>query len=291
MPPDVAVATMDASVGLMKSMRLYDRVERVLKELEAAGFAPDQPLTVEDLGPFDHMHYCGTAAVDQAIADCRIGSGQKVVEIGSGVGGPARWVAARTGAEVTALELQTDLDALAMTLTRRTGLGSSVHHLCANILDGPPSGAPFDHALSFLCFLHIPDRRRLFSVIGSSLATGGSLYIEDYIGLRQLSSAEAAALATKVMCPFVPDRDRYLADLAEAGFTVEHCQDMTAVWRDFTASRLQAFRAARPHKQAILGSDLADGLEDFYAVTAGLFAAGAIGGLRLGARFLPPRSR
>jgi cyclopropane fatty-acyl-phospholipid synthase-like methyltransferase len=281
---DAAIGTMDASIKSMKSMRLYDRVERVLKELEAAGFPPDQPLTVQDLSPFDHMHYCGTAAVDQAIAECRIEPGRKVVEIGSGVGGPARWVAARTGADVTALELQSDLNALAMTLTARTGLASKVRHLCANILDGPPPGAPFDHALSFLCFLHIPDRRRLFSVIRSSLAPDGSLYIEDFVGLRPLSSAEAAALATKVMCPYLPDRDRYVADLGEAGFTIDEHDDMTARWRDFTASRLQAFRAARPQKQAMLGADLADGLEDFYAVTAGLFAAGAIGGLRLKAR-------
>jgi len=265
-------------------MRLYDRVERVLKELEAAGFAPDQRLTVQDLAPFDHMHYCGTAAVDRAIADCRIGLGQKVVEIGSGVGGPARWVAANAGADVTALELQSDLNALAMTLTARTGLGPKVHHLCANILDGPPPGAPFDHALSFLCFLHIPDRRRLLSVVRSSLANGGSLYIEDYVGLRQLSSAEAAALATKVMCPYVPDRDRYLADLGEAGFTIDAHDDMTGPWRDFTEGRLRAFRAARPQKVAVLGADLAEGLEDFYAVTAGLFAAGAIGGLRIKGR-------
>jgi sarcosine/dimethylglycine N-methyltransferase len=284
MEHDVAVGTMDASIRSMKSMRLYDRVERVLKELEAAGFAPDQLLTVRDLSPFDHMHYCGTAAVDQAIADCRIKPGHKVVEIGSGVGGPARWVAATTGADVTALELQSDLNALAMTLTARTGLGDKVHHLCANILDGPPPGAPFDHALSFLCFLHIPDRRRLFSVIRSSLAPGGSLYIEDFVALRKLSSAEAAALATKVMCPYVPDRDRYASDLAGAGFVIDKGDDMTDPWRDFTLSRLQAFRAARPQKEAMLGVDLADGLEDFYAVMAGLFAAGAIGGLRIRAR-------
>jgi cyclopropane fatty-acyl-phospholipid synthase-like methyltransferase len=268
----------------MKSMRLYDRVERVLKELEAAGFAADQPLTVHDLAPFDHMHYCGTAAVDRSIADCRIGAGQRVVEIGSGVGGPARWIAAMTGAEVTALELQPDLNALATALSQRAGLAGKVHHLCANILDGPPPGAPFDHAVSFLCFLHIADRRRLFSVIASSLASGGSLYIEDFVGLRPLSSAEAAALATKVMCPYVPDRDRYAADLAEAGFVIDKCEDLTALWRDFTSSRLEAFRDARPAKAAMLGADLADGLEDFYAVMAGLFASGAIGGLRLKAR-------
>src|SRR6476619_2533564 len=116
----------DTSTSAMKSMRLYDRVERLLKELEAAGFSADQPLTVDDLAPFDHLHYCGTTAVDGAIRDCGIGAGAKVVEIGSGVGGPARWIAARTGAAVSALELQPDLNALAMTLTARTGLDGSV---------------------------------------------------------------------------------------------------------------------------------------------------------------------
>ena len=275
---------MDTSTNAMKSMRLYDRVERLHKELEAAGFTTDQALTVHDLAPFDHLHYCGTSAVDRAIRDCGIAAGDKVIEIGSGVGGPARWIAESTGAEVTALELQSDLDALAMSLTARTGLAGRVRHLCANILDGPPPGAPFDHAVSFLCFLHIPDRRRLFSVIATSLAPHGSLYIEDFIALRQPSSAEAAALATKVMCPYLPDRDRYAGDLAEAGFAIVESEDQTELWRDFTASRLQAFRDARPAKVAVLGADLADGLEDFYAVMAGLFAAGAVGGLRLMAR-------
>src|SRR5262249_25467143 len=106
MTADERSGHMDTSTNAMKSMRLYDRVERLLKELEAAGFPADQPLTVQDLAPYDHLHYCGTTAVDRAIRDCGIAAGDKVVEIGSGVGGPARWIAARTGAEVTALELQ-----------------------------------------------------------------------------------------------------------------------------------------------------------------------------------------
>ena len=267
-----AVASNGHVHDAMKSMRLYDRVERLLKELEAAGFAADQPLTVDDLAPFDHLHYCGTTAVDRAIRDCRIATGDNVVEIGSGVGGPARWIAAKTGAAVTALELQPDLDALATTLTARTGLDGRVRHLCANILDGPPAGAPFDHAVSFLCFLHIPHRRRLFSVIAASLAAGGFIYIEDFIGLRQPSAAEAAALANKFMCPYLPDRDRYAADLAEAGFDIVDSEDQTAIWREFTAGRLSAFRTARTAKVAMLGAGLTDGLEDFYATVAHLFA-------------------
>ena len=277
---DVAVGTMDASIRSMKSMRLYDRVERVLKELEAAGFAPDQPLTVQDLSPFDHMHYCGTAAVDHAIADCRIGPGQKVVEIGSGVGGPARWVAATTGAEVTALELQSDLNALAMTLTARTGLGPRVHHLCANILDGPPPGAPFDHALSFLCFLHIPDRSRLFSVIDS--VSHGQVAL--YRGFRRAAYRIVRRGGGARHQGHVPlcARPRPLCERSCRG-RLYHRQMRGPHRPGVTSPRAGCKPSAppAPHKEAMLGVDLAAGLEDFYAVMAELFAASAIGGLQI----------
>ena len=268
----------------MKSMRLYDRVERLLKELEAAGFPADAPLTVEDLAPFDHYHYHGATAVDRAIADLEIAADDRVLEVGSGVGGPARWIADRARAEVTALELQEDLDRLAQSLTIRAGLSDRVRHVAANILDGVPAGAPFEHAVSFLCFLHIADRQRLFSVLHDSLAPGGGLYIEDFVGLREPSPAERALLAEKVMCPYLPDRAGYCRHVEQAGFRIERCEDLSDHWREFTADRLAAFRAARSRNQSMLGPDLADGLEDFYATVAGLFAETAIGGLRLLAR-------
>src|SRR6185295_1056907 len=93
----------------MKTMKLYDQVERINNEIEALGLGADGPLKVEDLTAFDQYHYLGTSAVDHAIESLGIGAGSRVLEIGSGIGGPARYVAQRTGAHVSALELQSDL--------------------------------------------------------------------------------------------------------------------------------------------------------------------------------------
>ena len=94
-------------------MKLYDRVERIHNELRALGIADDAPLTVEQLVPFDQYHYHGTEAVDEAAERLGIGPATSVLDVGAGIGGPARWLAATTGCHVTALELQPDLDATA----------------------------------------------------------------------------------------------------------------------------------------------------------------------------------
>ena len=103
----------DAATAPMKAMKLYDQVERIHNELALIEIGDAAPLTVEQLTPFDQYHYLGTEAVDEAIVALRLGPGMHVLDIGSGIGGPARYIAAASGAHVTALELQPDLDALA----------------------------------------------------------------------------------------------------------------------------------------------------------------------------------
>ncbi len=116
-----------------------------------------------------------------------------------------------------ALELQSDLDALARALTQRCGLDARVAHVCGDILAAPPPGAPFDHAVSFLCFLHIRDRERLANRLQQSLKPGATLYVEDYIAHRPLRADEQEALRVKVQCPFVPTTEAYCRTLGKQG--------------------------------------------------------------------------
>ena len=114
----------------LKSMPLYRRVNRIYAELAAAGLDNDEALTASDLAAFDQYHYHGTDAVDVAIASLDIQSGDCVLEIGSGIGGPARHIADTTGANVVALELQPDLNETARDLTDRCGLAERIEHVC-----------------------------------------------------------------------------------------------------------------------------------------------------------------
>ena len=268
----------------LKTMPLYEQVDRVYNELRARGFGPDSPLTVSDLTPFDQYHYFGTEAVDEAARVLGIGRQSRVLEIGSGIGGPARYLAATTGCDIVALEVQPDLHETAAALTRRCGLDNAVHHVCGDVLAAPPQLEHFDCIVSFLVFLHIADLRRLFAVCRSLLRQNGGMFIEDFI-LQQLPSpTELAELQHKVASPNLQDWSTYKSELERAGFTLTTVTDMTARWTDFTARRAAAFRADRPRHIALHGQAITDGLDDFYSTVARLFAAGVVGGVRIEAR-------
>ncbi len=275
---------MDADTQSMKTMRLYDQVERINNELLALGIAEDAALNVEQLTPFDQYHYHGTNAVDDAVRVAQIGAGSKVLEIGSGIGGPARWLAHSAKCRVTALELQPDLNALAEHLTARCGLPGQVSHVCGNFLEAPLSGQQFDAIVSFLCFLHIPAREKLFQLSYEALTPGGRIVIEDYTKLREPDARQRDLLKTKVQCPWLPDAQTYHRQLQDAGLIVEEFTDMSVDWTAFTAERLAAFRGARERNEDIHGKEVTAGLDDFYDTVATMFAEGVIGGARIVAR-------
>ena len=268
------------SIG-MKSMKLYDHVGRVEAELRAAGHADGASIRVADVAPFDSLHYHGNAAVDVAIAVLEIGADARVLDVGSGLGGPARHVAASTGCAVVALELQEDLHLAASDLTRRCGLDGRVRHVRGDILDGPPSPGGFDALISYLVFLHIPDRSGLLHACCDALVTGGRIYIEDFTLLTEPGSEGWAALRTKVMCSYLPTPETYGRQLRDAGFGEVVIEDLTADWTAFTAERLAIFRKRRARHVEIHGELVTADLEDFYATVAGLYADGVLGGARI----------
>ena len=81
--------------------------EEILAKLAARGANMDA-LTEEDLKDFDQDHYGGLAAVDALAAAARIGPGAQVADFCAGLGGPARYLAHRYGADVTGIELTID---------------------------------------------------------------------------------------------------------------------------------------------------------------------------------------
>lgn len=259
-----------------KLMKLYDRVDRIHHELRALGIADDAALRVDQLAAFDQYHYHGTDAVDLAVARLAIGATSRVLDVGAGIGGPARWLAATTGCHVTALELQADLNETAADLTRRSGLADRVTHVAGNILDGAPEPGTYDALISYLVFLHIPDRARLFAACHRALRPGAGMYIEDFTLLSEPTPAQREALRVKVQCPSVPSPEVYRADITGAGFATVDFEDVTDEWTAYTAERAAAFRSSRDRQVRVHGAEVAAGLADFFDTMAGLYADGVL---------------
>ena len=109
----------------IKTMQLYNHLERFDKELVERGLGLEGPLDAEALSAIDSMHYHGVKAVDEASAELKLDASSKVLEIGSGLGGVVRRVASTTGCQACGLELQDDVSAAAAKLTARCGLGGA----------------------------------------------------------------------------------------------------------------------------------------------------------------------
>jgi cyclopropane fatty-acyl-phospholipid synthase-like methyltransferase len=284
-------------------MKLYSHFERVDRELAADGKTSDV-LKPEDLFPYDHMNYCGTAAVENAVKMLGITSSSKVLDLGSGLGGPARFISQRTGASITAVELQQDCSTKASDYTRRCGLQQRITHVCADFVtcDLAATGLTlcndnggYDSIVSWLVILHIREKQELFrravgllkpessSTINDS-PNGGQIYIEDFYQLNDFTAVEAASLTDDVYCQALLTKDAYVSALEQAGFAVEAFDDMTSTWIEWVTKRRINYIAnredtLRKHNDATYDSQLY-----FFSAIVTLFQGGNLGGCRIVAR-------
>ena len=268
----------------IKTMKLYSNVERVFNELKELGYTDDEPLRIGDLIPFDQYHYGGTAAVDAAIEQLRLDDTHHVLEVGSGIGGPARYLSHRSGCRVTALELQRDHHETAAELTARAGLAERVHHVCGDILSDQLPGNDYDAVVSWLAFLHIPNRALLFKRCIDCLKPSGFLYVEDLTKRGEFTQYESRDLTTKVYCEYLPTLDEYDWQLGAAGFVDRKLVDMSEPWKAFVLDRYERFTNAQSRHLRVHGSEIVAGLDDFFGTVAKLFAGANLGGVRILAR-------
>ena len=268
----------------IKSMGLYHHVDRVVSEVRDLGRSDDEPLRAGELTAFDQLHYHGTEAVDEAVRSTGINQQSAVLEVGSGIGGPARHLASTTGAAVTALELQDDHHRIAVDLTTRCGLADRVTHVCGDVLTHRFGGERFDVIVSWLALYHIPQRRLLLERFRSLLPEGGFVYVEDLCERDGFDDQEREVLSSELFVNHLPDLELYGREFIEAGFEVVQCDDMADDWTAFTSDRLQGYLSQSERHLRVHGEAVFETMCGFYSTMAAYFSSGKLGGLRLAAR-------
>jgi cyclopropane fatty-acyl-phospholipid synthase-like methyltransferase len=265
-------------------MPLYTNLDRVARGLAALGIGANDPIPPEKLFTIDQWHYHGVDAVRDAIKPLGLGPQSRVLDVGSGIGGPARYMAHTAGCRVTALELQPDLNAIAVDLTQRSGLADRVTHVCGDALTLALPDADFDAVTSWLAVLHVPDRPRLCARLARTLRSGGRCYIEDLCMRKAFSADDRRDLREIVFGISVTSIEDYAGDLSAAGFVDVAVTDLTSDWSPYAADRLQKWRANHEAYARVHGEGAYAAQEKFYSVIARLYQSGSLGGVRLVAR-------
>ena len=125
--------------GTAEVERHYGRgglLDRILAALKEAGKDIDH-LTIDDLAPIDELHSRRRLATKELARMLAPKPGERVLDIGSGLGGPARYLAKVCGCRVTGIDLTAEFVATAAELTRRAGLAGQVDFKQASALDLP----------------------------------------------------------------------------------------------------------------------------------------------------------
>ena len=269
----------------IKTMKLYTHVDRIKTELTTRNLTtPIDPIVLSEI---DSMHYLGNTAIEEAVKTMGLNESSTVLDVGSGFGGPARILAASSKCKVVALELQKDIHELGAELTDRCNSSELVSHVQGDILDeqivtqlGDGFGS-FDGIVSYLVFLHIPDKAPLLDRCAQLLKPNGSMFMEDFYCIAPFTKNEDESLSRDIYCKDLPSREVYIQQLESAGFHNIQFIEMTAEWTRYVTKRLGQFIANKDRFISIHGEEAYSGLLEFYSAVATLFSGGNLGGVRI----------
>lgn len=228
-----------------------------------ATIAPEsQALTVAQLAPLDQFHTRGILATVELAHAAGLDRATRVLDVGCGIGGPARYLAATFGCKVTGIDLSPGFIDAATYLTARCGLSDRVTLHVGDALHLPFEDATFDAVFLQHVAMNIEDRGPLYAEVRRILALQGRFVTYDLVLRRG-----------DVLYPVPWARDSGTSFLLSEGDThtaLEKAGYKTLLWRDDTQAALDWFKAvmtAPPQTGPNLGSVIGP---DFATLTANL---------------------
>jgi ubiquinone/menaquinone biosynthesis C-methylase UbiE len=231
--------------------------EAILAALRQVGLDPDR-IAPADLAPVDEFHLGWRPATAELATALGLGPDTRVLDIGAGLGGPARYFADTCGSRVVGIDLTPDFVATATALTRRTGLADRVGFREASALALPFSQGSFDAATLIHVGMNVADKARLFAEARRVLRPGGRFGLFEVMRTGDGEIPMPMPWASTAATSFVETPERYRALLADAGFRPVSERDRTAFVLDLVA-KLRAKTEAEGHP--VLGLHLLIGPE------------------------------
>ena len=257
--------------------------DEILAKLAARGTNLDT-LTEDELKDFDQDHYGGVQVVDVLAAKAGIRREHHVLDVCSGMGGPARWIAHRYGCRVTGLDFTESRVEAAMRLTRRVRLDHIVDFIHGDATAMPLPDSRYDVLIGQESWLHIPDKAALIQQCARVVRTNGTIAFTDIVRRDQLTGGEEERLAAEMHAPAIAAVGRYEELLASNGCRVAIQDDLSEEWRRILVDRLAMYRSLRDTTIAKFGEARFLEYDRAYSHFVGLFVAGKLGGVRIIAR-------
>lgn len=196
---------------------------RILERLHAAMSADGVErarYSVATLAPYDQFHGRGLEATAQAADALDVRASDHLLDVGCGLGGPARYFADRFGCRVTGIDLSAEFCEAARALTRLLGLDERVRIDHGSALAMPYAAGTFDGAWSMNVSMNIEDKAALYREIHRVLVPGGWVLLSELARGTGAPPDYPTPWARTADTSFLSTPEQTRAGLAEAGFDV-----------------------------------------------------------------------
>jgi SAM-dependent methyltransferase len=172
----LAISDYDAMLNAQYAGR--DLAAAIMAGLRAAG-KDGGPITPDDLAALDQFHIRGKEATLEQAQLAGLTEGLQILDVGGGLGGPARTLAAEYACDITVLDLTETYCRVGEMLTARTGLSERVRFRTGNALEMPFPSESFDVVWTQHSSMNIADKARLYAEIHRVLRPQGRLALYE----------------------------------------------------------------------------------------------------------------
>lgn len=235
----------------------------LLARIAMAVDAMELPIDSRRLAPIDQFHMGGLAATIAVAARAGIGADALVLDAGSGLGGPARYLAETIGCRVEGIDLSPDYVAIARLLTERSGLSDRVSFEVGDLTGLPVEDARYDVVWSQHVAMNVSDRHGLYRELRRLLKPGGKLVFYDPVAANGHPGVFypvpwAQSRESSTLLSIGETRDV----LEQAGFRVASLEDVTEEAMEW-AARQGLPQAGAVNACMIVGARMADMAANF----------------------------
>lgn len=229
-----------------------DLLARLNAALTDDGVDPARP-TMEALAPYDHFHTRGLEATMEMADLVEATPDDRILDIGSGIGGPARYFAQRFGCRVTGVDLTAEFCEIARHLTRLLDLKDRITFELGNALEMYFPDAAFDGAYSMNVSMNIADKAAFYREIHRVLKPGAWLVLSEVVQGDGGCVDYPTPWADSERTSFLSTPEKTQSGLIEAGFEIARLHSTLEHARAFGArSRAIVERGGKPPHRAVM---------------------------------------
>jgi len=227
-------------------------LSRLNEALIDDGADPQHP-TMEALAPYDQFHGRGLEATEEVGKLVQAGPADHLLDVGSGIGGPARWFAKHFGCRVTGIDLTPEFCDVARHLTQLLGLSDRVNFETGDALALPFADASFDGAYSMNVSMNIADKAGFYREIHRVLKPGAWLVLSELARGDGPEIDYPTPWASSARTSFLSTPDETRDGVTAAGFEISSFHDTRDASLAFGArSREMVARGEKPPHRAVM---------------------------------------